>query len=348
VNAAARRRLGRSPVEVTQLGFGAAPLGNLYRPVSEGDAREAVRSAWGAGIRYFDTAPLYGHGWSERRLGDALRRQPRGDLVLSTKVGRLLLPREPAAAERGVFAETLPFAPMFDYSFEGTWRSLEDSLQRLGMQRIDIAIIHDVSPRWHGADLDRRFGEAMDGAYRALDSLRSEGIIRAIGVGVNDADVCLRFAEAGDFDCFLLAGRYTLLDQSALDRLLPVCLDRGIGVVIGAPYGSGILATGSVPGATYFYQPASPEILERTRRLEAACARHGVPLAAAALQFPLGHPAVASVIPGLRSPAEVRASVEGLALPIPPALWQELRAEGLLHPLAPTPPAPARVGPVPE
>jgi D-threo-aldose 1-dehydrogenase len=339
VNPAARRRLGRSPVEVTQLGFGAAPLGNLYRPVSEGDAREAVRSAWAAGIRYFDTAPLYGHGWSERRLGDALRRQPRGDVVLSTKVGRLLAPRDPAAIERGAFAETLPFAPVFDYGFEAARRSLEDSLQRLGMQRIDIALIHDVSPRWHGADLDRRFRETMEGAYRALDSLRSEGVIRAIGVGVNDWEVCLRFAEAGDFDCFLLAGRYTLLDQSALDRFLPTCLERGIGVVVGAPYGSGILATGAVPGATYFYQPASPEIVERARRLEAACARHGIPLGAAALQFPLGHPAVASVIPGLRSPAEVRANVEWLALSIPPAFWQDLRGEGLLHPLAPTPPA---------
>jgi D-threo-aldose 1-dehydrogenase len=230
-----------------------------------------------------------------------------------------------------------PLVPIFDYTADATRASLRTSLERLGMDRVDVALIHDLGPVTHGPDDARRYAEAIDGAYRVLVDLRAAGTIRAIGVGANEWAVLERCARDGDFDCFLLAGRYTLLDQSALDRLLPICLERGIGVVVGAPFGSGILATGSVPGATYFYQPASPEILERTRRLEAACARHGVPLAAAALQFPLGHPAVASVIPGLRSPAEVRTSLEWLAVPIPPALWQELRAEGLLHPLAPTP-----------
>jgi len=332
-----RRRLGRSQVEVTALGFGAAPLGGLFAEVGEADAQAAVRAALAGGIGYFDTAPLYGHGLSEHRLGQALREIPRDRFVLSTKVGRLLRPAAGDRPRSDLFAAPLPFEWTYDYGAAGAGRSLEDSLQRLGLARIDIALIHDVVPRWHGADYERRFHESMAGAYRALADWRREGRLGAIGVGVKDADVCLRYAKAGEFDCFMLAGQYTLLNQDALPELLPYCARAEIGVLLAAPFNSGILATGAVPGARYFYQPAPPEILDRTRRLEAVCARHGVPLAAAALQFPLGHPAVAAVVAGARSAAEVETNLALFRFPIPPELWRDLKADGLLPAEAPVP-----------
>jgi D-threo-aldose 1-dehydrogenase len=332
-----RRPLGRTPLTVSVLAFGAAPLGGLYREVSAGDARAAVQGALAAGVTYFDTAPLYGHGLSEHRLGDALREVPRDAFVLSTKVGRLLRPSQGAPPPDGLFANALPFDYVYDYSRDGVRRSLEDSLQRLGLARVDIALIHDVVPRWHGADFERRFRESMEGAYPALAELRAAGIVRAIGVGVKDSDVCLRYLDAGDFDCLMLAGQYTLLCHDALPALLPRCARDGVGLVLAAPFNSGILATGAGPDARYFYQPAPPEILERTRRIEAVCRRHEVPLPAAALQFPLAHPAVTSVVPGARSRAEIDANVELVRRPIPPALWQELKAEALLPEAAPVP-----------
>jgi D-threo-aldose 1-dehydrogenase len=332
-----RRPLGRAPLAVSVLGFGAAPLGGLYREVSAADAGATVEAALAAGVTYFDTAPLYGHGLSEHRLGEALREVPRDSFVLSTKVGRLLRPARGAQPSDGLFQNALPFDYAYDYSGDGARRSLEDSLQRLGLARVDIALIHDVVPRWHGADYERRFRESMDGAYPALAELRAAGIVRAIGVGVKDWDVCLRYLAAGDFDCVMLAGQYTLLCQDALPELLPHCARAGVGVLLASPFNSGILATGAVPDATYFYQPAPAEILARTRRLEMACRRHDVTLAAAALQFPLAHAAVASVVAGARSRAEVEANVELLRRPIPPAFWQELKAEGLLPMAAPVP-----------
>jgi D-threo-aldose 1-dehydrogenase len=337
MRAADTRRLGRSALRVSQLGFGGAPLGNLFSELAEADAARAVATAFASGVRFFDTAPLYGHGLSERRIGRALCRYRRDDFVLATKVGRLLRP-DPAA-DGGLYRNIPPFAAIYDYSYDGVLRSIEDSLQRLGLARIDIVHIHDVDVWTHKsrAATDQRFAEAMAGGYRALLRLREEKTIGAIGVGVNEWQACQRFAGEGDFDCFLLAGRYTLLEQAALDSFLPLCLARDIAVIIGGPFNTGILATGAIEGATYNYQPAPPEVMARVRRIAAVCQSHGVALASAALQFPLHHPAVASVIPGARSAAEITANVASFEASIPPALWAELKHEGLLRSDVPTP-----------
>jgi D-threo-aldose 1-dehydrogenase len=288
------------------------------------------------GLRYYDTAPFYGLGLAEHRLGACLRRIDRRGVVLSTKVGRLMRPLA-GGTVTGPSSGAAAFEVAFDYSYDGTLRSLEHSLQRLGTNAADIVLIHDVNRRWQGDLVEQRYAEAMRGAYRALHDLRAQGAIKAIGVGVNDWSMLLRFAADGDFDCFMLAGRYTLLDHTALDAFMPDCERRGIAVLMAAPFNSGILATGAKPGATFFYTAAEPRIVERTRRIEAVCARHDVSLAAAALQFPLGHPAVASVIPGPVTPEEVRLNVEAICHPIPAALWQELKAEQLIREDAPTP-----------
>ena len=320
-------RVGRTGLEVTELGFGGAGVFCAEpREVAEG----AFQAAWDAGIRYFDTAPFYGHGLSERRMGDCLRPIPRERYVLSTKVGRLLTPGPSEQTPPTRAPGQPPFGIRLDYSHAGVLRSIEDSLQRLGLDRIDIAYVHDVSPHWLGEQYEQRFKETMDGGYRALDRLRAEGTIRAVGVGVKDALVCMRFARAGDFDCFMLAGAYSLLNQTGLDELLPHCVERGIAVILAAPFNSGILAHGAVPGATYYYQPAPPEILERTARIEAVCGRHGVGLVGAALRFPLTHPAIASVVSGYASAAQVEANLGSFEHAPPEALWAELRAEGLI------------------
>jgi len=318
------------------VGFGGAPLGNLFAAILEADAIGTVSTAYDAGIRYFDTAPLYGRGLSERRIGAALRGRPRASFRLSTKVGRLLRPTEGRPTDRA-YVDLPALEVEYDYSEDGALRSLEASLERLGLDRVDMLFIHDVDRWTHGDAQPARFREAMAGAYRALRRLRDEGVVSAIGVGVNEWEVCQQAAEAGDFDGFLLAGRYTLLEQEALRSFLPLCERRGLFVVIGGPFNSGILATGAVADARYNYRAAPPEILARVARIEAACRRHEVPLAAAALQFPLAHPAVRSVIPGARSADEVRQNLALLRVPIPPSLWQDLSAAGLLHPDAPTP-----------
>jgi len=314
------RRLGRTAVELTVLGFGGSQVGNLHRPVPGDDAARAIAAAWDLGVRYFDTAPLYDHGRGERRMGEALRGRPRDAYVLSTKVGRLV---EPHGIE-------------YDYSHDGVLRSLDDSRERLGLSRIDVALIHDIDPHNHGAEQPRRFGEAMTGAFPALARLRREGALGAIGIGVNSWRVCQAAAEATDVDCVLLAGRYTLLEQEAL-AFLSLCERRGIGVIVGAPYNSGILARGAAPGAQHNYTAPSPEIAERVRALEAVCGRHGVSLGAAALQFPLGHPAVAAVLPGSRDAAQVAASVRWLGETIPADVWRELKSRRLIDAAAPTP-----------
>jgi D-threo-aldose 1-dehydrogenase len=334
-----RRALGRSGVEVTIMGFGGAPLGNMYQAFSDAQARATVEACYDAGIRYFDSAPLYGFGLSEHRLGEALRGRRRDDYVLSTKVGRLLKPGDPAILDHGQFQGSLPFAQIYDYSYDGVMRSLEDSLQRLGTWRIDILLVHDLDVWTHKSEEARRtrVEEFMAGGYRAMIKLRDEGPVRAIGAGINETAACQDLAERGDFDCFLLAGRYTLLEQAPLDELLPLCERRRIALIIGGAYNTGILATGAVPGAYFQYAPAPEEIMERVRGIEAVCARHGVRLPTAALQFPLGHPAVATVIPGTRSPAEVAQNVEIFAPEIPAELWAELKHDGLLRADAPTP-----------
>ena len=314
MNPTAGVKLGRTDVTVTQLGLGCAPIGGLYEPVSEADARAVVDRAWEQGLRLFDTAPLYGSGLSERRVGAALRDRSRNALVLSTKVGRLL---RAGGQPDGMFEGALPLEPVFDFSFDGVLRSLDDSLERLGLDRVDVVYIHDP---------DDHFDEALAGAYPALDRLRSEGVVRAIGVGLNQSELLARFARETDVDCLLLAGRYTLLDTSALDALLPLCLERGIAVTAGGVFNSGVLAG----NPRYDYAPAQPEILARVARLAEICSRWDVPLAAAAVQFPLGHPAVACVLVGCRSSAEVDEDVALFELDVPSGLWEELQAEGLL------------------
>jgi D-threo-aldose 1-dehydrogenase len=331
----ARRAIGRRDVTVSALGAGMAPLGSLAAGDTEASLAAAFAAMHAAGLRYFDTAPFYGTGLSEHRLGACLRGVDRREVVLSTKVGRLLVPH-PAPAAAGAWSRHYPFEVAFDYSRDGTLRSIEHSLQRLGTNAIDIVLIHDVNRRWQGDLVEQRYREAMDGAHRALAELREAGAIKAFGVGVNDWTILERFAADGDFDCFMLAGRYTLLDHSAIATFLPDCLRRGIAVLMAAPFNSGILATGATPGATYFYQAAEPAIAERTRRIERVCALHGVELAAAALQFPLAHPAVASVVTGMRSVREVEANLAHVRAPIPDAFWDELRHDGLIAPEAPT------------
>jgi D-threo-aldose 1-dehydrogenase len=334
-----RTRSGAT-LDFTELGFGTAPLGNLYRPLDETTAQATLQAAWDAGCRFLDTAPLYGLGLAETRLNHFLRDKPRDAYVLSTKVGRLLKVSRPEERTGiGKFFETPARREVYDYSYDGVLRSLEDSFARLGLDRIDILFCHDLDVRNQGSqgEVDRRFSEFMEGGYRALHRLREEGVVAAFGAGLNEWQTAERIARAGDFDLFLLAGRYTLLEQEALDSFLPLCVERGIGIALGGPYNSGILATGPKPGAFYDYQPAPPDILDRVRRIEAVCGAHGVRLIEAALRFPLGHPAVVSVIPGAQSPDEVRRNAEIGAARIPPALWADLKSEGLMRTDAPAP-----------
>ncbi|MEZ5668630.1 MAG: aldo/keto reductase [Alphaproteobacteria bacterium] len=332
-----RRRLGATDVEVTALGFGAAPLGSVYEVLDEDVCRATVQRAYDLGVRLYDTAPLYGHGLSELRLGAVLRQKPRDSFVLSTKIGRYLAPGEPGKIDMGQWQHSIGFATVYDYSYDGAFREVEQSMMRLGIPRIDVLLIHDVDVWTHGDGYEQRYREAMEGSYRAARKMRDDGTVRAIGVGVNEADVCARFARDGDFDCFLLAGRYTLLEQGALDDFLPLCVEKNIGIMLGGPYNSGILATGAIPGAKYNYVDATPEILDRVSRIQAVCQRHGVPLAAAALQFPLAHPAMSALIPGAVTPYEVQRNANLMAFPIPADLWAELKHEGLVRADAPVP-----------
>jgi D-threo-aldose 1-dehydrogenase len=332
------RKFGRAGFDVTDMGFGAAPIGNFLRPIPEEEAGAMVERAWDAGMRYFDTAPYYGHGLSELRLGHYLRWKPREQFVVSSKVGRVLKAARKDTIDFKPWVDAAPFKPRFDYSYDGTMRSFEDSLQRLGLGHIDILFIHDADVFTHGPEMQKvYFKQAMDGCYRALIELREQGLVKAIGVGVNNWEVMLDFMKAGDFDTLLVAGRYTLLEQEALNELLPLCERRGTAIVIGGGFNGGILATGAVPGAKWNYAPAPAPIMEKVKKIEAVCARHKVPLAAAALQFLLAHPAVASHVPGTRNVQQMNQNLELVAHPIPAAFWQELKAEGLLRQDAPVP-----------
>jgi len=302
------------PVGDLPLVFGGAPIGGLYQPVSDEAASQALAAAWEAGIRAFDTAPHYGAGLSERRIGDFLAGRRRDEFIVSTKVGRLLVPARGDVDGAEEFYGTPPLTRVRDYSRDGVLRSLEDSLVRLGLDRVDIALIHDP---------DDFMGPALDEAYPALADLRAQGVVRAIGAGMNSAAALAWLVERCDLDCVLVAGRYTLLDDSAASHLFPLCLRRGVAVLAGGVFNSGILA-GPDDGATYDYAPAPPATLTRARRMRDACARYGVPLAAAALQFTLRHPAVTAAVVGLRSPEEVTADISYLSTPIPDALWAEL------------------------
>ncbi|MFI0843566.1 aldo/keto reductase [Mesorhizobium sp. IMUNJ 23232] len=332
-------RIGNGGLNFTELGFGTAPLGNLFRAISEDDANAVLEKAWETGVRYYDTAPLYGLGLSETRLNRFLRGKRRDDYVLSTKVGRLMRVSKPEERTGiGKFFDTPSRREVYDYSFDGVMRSIEFSLERLGVDRVDILFAHDLDIFTHGSKeaSDARIDEFMRSGYSALISLRDQGVIKAIGGGINEWQVAQTLAERGDFDLFLLAGRYTLLEQEALDSFLPLCEKRGIGIVLGGPYNSGILATGAKPGAYYNYDAAPQDILDRVNRIEAVCKRHGVKLIEAALQFPLAHPSVVSLIPGGQWVAEVEGNRTILDVQIPPELWEDLKSEGLLRQDAPT------------
>jgi D-threo-aldose 1-dehydrogenase len=327
---AQRRTVRGGRVELTSLSFGGAPIGNLYRETSEEDARGAVDGAWDAGIRYFDTAPHYGLGLSERRMGAALRERPRDELVVSTKIGRLLEPDPGATGEDDEgFAVPATLRRRRDYSREGVLRSLESSLERMGLDRVDVVFVHDP---------DEHYREVLDGAYPALHELRDQGVVKAIGAGMNQAEMLAGFARHTDMDLLMLAGRYTLLEQDALDDLLPLCVERDVSIVAAGVFNSGLLARDRPPAdAKYNYAQAPPALVERARRLAAVCARHGASLPAAALAFPLAHPAVASVCIGARSRAQIARNAELFEAGVPADLWAELRDEGLVREDAPLP-----------
>ncbi len=313
------RQVGTTRVRVTTAGLGCAPVGKAYADGEDDAAAAVVRRAYEMGIRYFDTAPIYGLGRSEARVGRALAGVPRDEVVVSTKVGRLLVEDESGSGLR----------EEFDFSRDGVLRSIEESIERLGLDRVDIALLH--GPKEH------HYEQAIGEAYPALADLRSQGVVQAIGAGMTQWEMPARFAAEGDFDCFLVAGRYTLLDQSALAELLPLCVEGRVSVVLAGPYNSGILASDLSPGASYHYEAAPPEILDRARRLRAVCDGHGVPLKAAAIQFGLAHPAAVSALPGPHTPAEVEENVLMASYPIPGALWNDLKDRGMLPESAPTP-----------
>jgi D-threo-aldose 1-dehydrogenase len=309
-----RRPLGATAVEVTRLGLGCAPLGNLYDEVADADASATVDAAWAHGLRLFDTAPLYGHGLSERRLGGALAGRRRDDMVIATKVGRLLVADPPDGAPPTIFAGVPPVHPEFDFSHDGTLRSLEASLERLGLDRVDLLHVHDP---------DDHLEEALAGAFPALRRLRDEGVVGAIGAGMNDAAPLARIAQEAGVDCVLVAGRLTLLDRSAADELLPRCAANGVSVIAAGVFNSGLLAAPAA-GATYDYAPAPAVLVQRARALAEICAEHGAPLKAAALQFPLRHPAVAAVVVGARTRAEIDENVALFESELPNDLWAAL------------------------
>lgn len=340
------RRFGDSAVYLSRLGFGAAPIGNLYQSLDEAEAGAAVVAALDQGIRYFDSAPHYGFGLSESRLGRALASYPGSDgVVISTKVGRLLVPTNSTASVRHGFANAPALEPVFDYSYDGVMRSFSESLKRLQREQVDILFAHDLGPLTHGAAHPQRLREFMEGGYRAMSELKAAGQVKAIGLGANEWQICEAALKHGDFDGFLLAGRYTLLEQGACDSFLPLCARRGVSVILGGPFNSGILATGvSAPAIAsgkqpvyYNYEPAPQAIIDRVAQLEAVCAEFGVSLAAAALQFPAAHPQICSVLAGFASPGQVQQASAWMQAVIPAEFWERLRERELIHPAAPTP-----------
>lgn len=333
------RKLGRTDVQISELGLGTAPLGELFDRVDDEEAAAIVRAAWDGGVRYFDTSPWYGRGLSEHRLGRALHRRDRGGFVVSTKIGRLLRrPLKPGPI-RDQWIGGLPFETVYDYGYDGVMRSFEDSLQRLGTPSIDLLLVHDLD-RWNHRTpelLGAYFNQFLTGGWRALTELRDSGAIKGIGAGLNAREEIPRFLDLFDIDFFLLAMRYTLLEHDVLDDEFPRCAERGVGIVVGGGYNSGILATGAIPNAMYNYERAGPVILERVAKIEAVCKRWNVPLPAAALHFPLGHPIVASIIPGAISVNQVEQSLAAFRHKIPADFWAELKHAKLIRPDAPTP-----------
>ena len=329
-------------LKFSAIGLGTAPMGDLYELLDEKTTIATVEQAVKSGVRVFDTSPHYGNGIAESRVGAGLRRAPRNEIIFSTKIGRVMDPfGKPPERNKDVYSPGFvggyQHAPRFDYSYDGTMRSVEHSLLRTGLSRLDVLLIHDCDVWTHGAtEAPRRFKEAMDGAYRALDKLRSEKTVAAIGFGINEADTCVKFARAGDFDVAMMAGRYSLLIQNGLAEFLPLAVEKRIGVMLAGVFNSGILATGAVPGAKFEYAPAPPEIMDRVRKIEAICASHATSLRRAALQFAMAHPAVVSVVLGAVKPAEVEANAADAGIAVPAGLWRDLKSAGLLDPAVPT------------
>jgi D-threo-aldose 1-dehydrogenase len=321
-----------------RVGFGASGLGNLYRVIPDAVGDAALSEAYAGGMRYFDTSPFYGLGLSELRLGRFLRTLPRESFLLSSKVGRYMVPPRGEPVNKRGWAGALDLKPVFDYSYDGVMRSIEQSVIRLGFEQIDILYLHDADRFTHGAAFPGVFAAAMEGAYRALAELRKGGYVKAIGIGVNEPDVAADFIRAGDFDCVMLAGRYTLLDQQALDEFLPLAASRNVQVIAAGVFNSGILAqTPPYRLATYDYAEASPEVIQRATRVAEVCGQHGVAPQAAAVQFPLSHPAITTVVLGMSKPEHVRQTLKWLAADIPNELWEHLRQEGLLRADVPLP-----------
>ncbi|MBD0865145.1 MAG: aldo/keto reductase [Rhodobacteraceae bacterium] len=334
---ATKNRFGRIDLAVSSFAFGTAPVGNIFREIDEETSDAMFQTAWRAGVRYYDTAPMYGHGLSELRTGYSLRWKARDDLVLSSKVGRVLKPARKGAIEYAPWVNAGRNSMHFDYSYDGTMRSFEDSLQRLNLEHMDIVFTHDIDVFTHGDEQPGVFKQAMDSCYRALDDLRGQGVVKAIGVGVNEWEVCHAALKTNDFDCFLLAGRYTLLEQEALNEFLPLCEARRVAVVVGGGFNSGILATGAREGAKYNYAPASAEIMNKVAKIEQVCANHNVLLPAAALQFVVAHPAIPSFIAGTRTVGQLTQNLDWFGHPIPADFWAEMKSKGLLHDDAPVP-----------
>jgi D-threo-aldose 1-dehydrogenase len=337
-----REKVGLQGLEVTRLGLGGTTFGNLYSALDEQEGLDVIDASYMAGVRYFDTAPLYGYGMSETKMGPGLARYNRDEIAISSKVGYVLKERQEGDDYVDLFVDAPKLTSYFDYSRDAVLRSIEGTLKRLKTDRLDIVLIHDpddgksIEPGWVPGDR-ANFDQVMAEAYPALAELREQGVVKAIGLGMNQWQMLADFARAGNFDAFLLAGRYTLLEQESLRELLPLCTEREVRIIIGGPYNSGILATGAIEGATYNYTAAPEPLLERVRGIEAVCARHDVPLQAAALQFPFGHSAVATVIPGARTVAEVEGNVGFLQHAISADFWAELKQEGLIDAASPTP-----------
>lgn len=319
------RRLGSTDLSLTELSFGAAGIGNLYRMVSREDAMATLETAWNAGMRYFDTAPYYGQGLSERRLGDFLQGKPRGDYVLSSKVGRILKPITDGSTPDNGFVDALPFSITYDYSYDGIMRSFEDSLARLGLTSIDILFVHDLeSGSFAGDSYEAHLNTFATSGIHALQELKSAGRIGAFGLGVNEVAACINVMERVSLDCLLMAGRYSLLDRSAEGALMDMCEASGTAMIVGGVFNSGIMATGARPGATFNYEEASPEILSKVTRMEKVATRHGVALANAALHFPLRNPVVASVLIGTAKPTSLTRNLDLFEQDVPEALWSEI------------------------
>ena len=335
------RKVGQTSLELPILGFGGAPLGELFERVSETQSRQTLESAWSAGIRYYDTAPWYGHGLSEHRIGGLLRQQDPEEFLCSTKVGRVYSRYRGRAKDfKGApWAGGLPFTLKFDYTYDGILGSYEDSLLRFGLNQIDVLVIHDLDLGYHRTEkrMNEYFKE-LESGWKALDELKRSGEIKAFGAGINYEYMMPRFLEECPLDFFLVAMPYTLLDQDVLDEIFPKCESLGVGVVVGAPYASGILASGAIEGAKYKYADATPEVLQKVRAFERLCNDHQIPLKAAALQFPLGHSLVASIIPGAFQPAQVLENRQLVEHPIPSAFWDDCKSANLIRSDAPTPP----------